>query len=162
MVMGLAAPELGGSARLVDQLGLNYYPQNQWQLGGRTLYLGHPHYRPLSDLLVEAHARYGRPMILAETGAEGCGRSAWLHYVCDQLRQAQARGVPIDAVCLYPITDYPGWDNERSCPAGLFSEADDQGGRQIEPVLAEELARQMALEADRALASRTARPAVQA
>ena len=42
---------------------------------------------------------------------------------------AAALGVPIEGVCLYPVLDHPGWDDERYCPNGLLSWADDPAGR---------------------------------
>ena len=37
--------------------------------------MGHHEYRPLADMLVEVAERYGKPMFIAETGAEGSGRA---------------------------------------------------------------------------------------
>jgi hypothetical protein len=48
----------------------------------------------------------------------------------------------VAGICLYPVLDYPGWDNERTCRVGLFSEADDEGHRGLYPELAAELRRQ--------------------
>ena len=110
-IMGLAEPELGGDPSLVDLIGLNFYPHNQWYLEGPTIPMGHHEYRPLADMLVEVAERYGKPMFLSETGAEGSGRPAWLHYVCDEVREAMSRGADIEGICWYPITAYPGWDN---------------------------------------------------
>lgn len=80
--MGRIEPELGGDESFVDVLGLNFYPHNQWYYSGPTVPMGHHEYRPLSDMLLGVWERYGKPMIIAETGAEGSGRAAWLHYVC--------------------------------------------------------------------------------
>ncbi len=145
MLSGRAAPELGGSAGLLDVVGLNFYPDNQWFMGNYTIPLGHHAHRPLSDMLAEVAGRYGRPLLLAETGAEGAGRAAWLHYVGAELRIAAARGVPLEGLCLYPILDYPGWEDDRPCRVGLWSEADAAGDRGVEAALADELARQQRL-----------------
>ena len=67
-------------------VGVNYYPHNQWYFEGPTIPMGHHEHRALSDMLVEAFERYGKPLMVAETGAEGSGRPAWLHYVCDEVR----------------------------------------------------------------------------
>jgi beta-glucosidase/6-phospho-beta-glucosidase/beta-galactosidase len=104
--------------------------------------MGHHAYRPLHRLLADVHKRYGRPMLIAETGAEGCGRGSWLHYVCAQVEEAMEAGIPIQGICLYPIIDYPGWDNERTCHVGLLSAADEQGRRSVHASLARELNRQ--------------------
>jgi hypothetical protein len=77
-------------------------------------------------------------MIIAETGAEGGARPAWLHYVLGEVAAAVGGGVPVEAVCLYPIHDCPGWSNDRLCPVGLFSAPREDGSRAVyEPLAAE-------------------------
>jgi hypothetical protein len=144
-IMGLAEPELGGDPSLVDVVGWNYYPHNQWYFEGPTIPMGHHEYKPLADLLVEAADRYKKPLFLSETGAEGSGRPAWLHYVCDEVREAQRRGTDVRGICMYPVTAYPGWDNSRHCEVGLFSSITSDGRRHVFEPLAEELRRQRAI-----------------
>ncbi len=144
LLSGAREPELGGRPDYLDIVGLNYYPDNQWYYGGPTIPMGHHAYRPLSGLLAEAFARLQRPILLAETGAEGCGRAPWLHYVCSEVADAVADGVPVSGVCLYPIVDYPGWENQRICRVGLLSEPGPDGTRAVFAPLARELARQQA------------------
>ncbi|HEX2802768.1 MAG TPA: hypothetical protein VHN55_02105 [Sphingomicrobium sp.] len=144
-ILGLAEPQMGGDRSLIDVIGLNFYPHNQWYFEGPTIPMGHHEYRPLADMLAEMAERYRKPVMLSETGAEGSGRPAWLHYVCDEVRDALSRGVPIEGVCLYPITAYPGWDNSRHCDVGLFSSIVANGERHVYQPLAEELHRQKAL-----------------
>ena len=141
-IMGLAEPELGGDPSLVDVVGLNFYPHNQWYLEGPTIPMGHHEYRPLADMLVEIGERYQKPVFIAETGAEGSGRPAWLHYVCDEVRDARARGADVQGVCIYPVTAYPGWDNSRHCQVGLLSTVGSDGRRHVYEPLADELKRQ--------------------
>jgi hypothetical protein len=136
---------LGGADGFIDIVGVNYYPDNQWYHAGPTIPLGHHAYRPLHDMLIEVHRRYGRPILIAETGAEGSGRPSWLHYVCAEVREAMEAGVPMEGICLYPIIDYPGWDNERICHVGLLSAVDDHGRRSVCAPLARELSRQQEL-----------------
>lgn len=145
MLTGRSDADLGGREDYVEAVGLNFYPHNQWYYHGPTIPMGHHEYRPLADMLLEVQARYGKPMFLAETGAEGSGRPAWLHYVCQEVRTAVERGAQMDGICLYPVTAYRGWDNERHCDVGLFSEPDPEGGREIYPPLAAELDRQRKL-----------------
>jgi hypothetical protein len=76
LLTGRLEPELGGSRDLLDLIGVNFYPDNQWYLYGSTIPLGHYAYRPLHHMLAEAHARYDRPLFIAETGAEGTARKA--------------------------------------------------------------------------------------
>jgi hypothetical protein len=138
MIAGRLAPELGGAPDYLDIVGVNYYPDNQWYFRGSTIPMGHHAYRPFSEILREIHLRYSRPIVVAETGAEGSGRAAWLNYVTGEVMAAISKGVPVNGICLYPILDTPGWDNERLCPVGLFSPSDDLGGRRVfEPLLAE-------------------------
>jgi beta-glucosidase/6-phospho-beta-glucosidase/beta-galactosidase len=142
MLTGHSRPELGGDPSFVDVIGLNYYPHNQWYLNGPTIPMGHHEYRPLGDMLVEVAERYEKPIYISETGSEGSGRPAWLHYVCDEVRDAQSRGAEIIGICLYPITAYPGWDNSRHAEAGLFSTIGSDGERHPYLPLADEIRRQ--------------------
>ena len=137
-IMGLAEPELGGDSSLVDVVGWNFYPHNQWYFQGPTVPMGHHEYRPLADMLVEMGERYGKPMFLSETGAEGSGKPSWLHYVCNEVRDALDRGADVRGICWYPITAYPGWDNSRHAETGLLSTVVADGSRHVdEKLLAE-------------------------
>jgi beta-glucosidase/6-phospho-beta-glucosidase/beta-galactosidase len=162
MLTGRLEPELGGKPEYLDLVGVNYYCDNQWRHRGSTIPLGHHLYKPLSDLLAEVHARYARPMVLAETGAEGSGRAAWLFYVADEIRTALATGVPMEGVCLYPVLDYPGWDDDRHCAVGLFGNADSVGRRLLHAPFAEELKRQQSILAEILKRRRLARGLVEA
>lgn len=139
---GRDRPELGGDPSYADLIGLNYYPHNQWYLDGPTIPMGHHEYRALSTMLVEVAERYGKPLFLSETGAEGCGRAAWLHYVCGEVREAMSRGVDLRGICWFPITAYPGWDNSRHAEAGLLSTVTADGMRHVDPRLLAELKEQ--------------------
>ena len=141
-ILGLDRPELGGDRSLADVVGVNFYPHNQWYLDGPTIPMGHHEYRPLSEMLVEFAERYDKPVFVSETGAEGTARPAWLHYVCDEVREAQKRGARVEGICLYPVTAYPGWDNSRHCHVGLFSSIQSDGARHVYEPLRDELDRQ--------------------
>lgn len=58
------------------------------------------------------------------------------------MQAANALGVSLEGVCLYPIVDHPGWDDDRHCPNGLWGYPDDEGRRPIYEPLARELAHQ--------------------
>jgi hypothetical protein len=131
MLIGEAWPGLGGDPKYLDMIGLNYYSYNQWYLGGERVSPCSSLYRPLHDMLAEVYLRYGRTMLIAETGAEGEDRSGWLDYICREVARAQAVGIPIDGLCLYPIIDYPGWDDDRHCPTGLLGYPDVNGSRPL-------------------------------
>lgn len=114
MVSGRSAPELGGDPSYLDFVGLHYYRENQWELGtGRTLRwrVDDPRRVALSRMLQEVHGRYGRPLVIAETGHFGIERSAWLREIGEETRIARQHGVPVQGVCLYPVIDTPAWDN---------------------------------------------------
>jgi hypothetical protein len=145
MLSGRSDPELGGSPEWLDAVGLNFYSDNQWYAEGSTIPLGHQDYRPLADMLAETYQRYGRPLLITETGAEGSARPAWFHYVCDEVREAIRQGVPVEGVCLYPVASFPGWDDERHRQFGLFSVPRPNGNRDAYQPLAAELNRQQEL-----------------
>ncbi|WP_420875709.1 beta-glucosidase [Pseudomonas coleopterorum] len=129
MLAGRQWPGLGGCEGYLDIIGANFYPQNQWRQNGERILLGHPEFRPLAGLLAELNRRYGRPILLAETGAEADARGPWLEYVGEQLALAIARGVDVQGLCWYPFLDYPGWDDGRYCPAGVYGAPDGEGSR---------------------------------
>lgn len=144
-ITGLERPELGGDDSLVDVVGWNFYPHNQWYWNGPTIPMGHHEYRPLADMLTEMADRYKKPIFLSETGAEGTGKSSWFHYVCSEVREAMSRGTDIRGICLYPITAYPGWDNSRHAEAGLLSPITSEGTRHVDQRLLAELESQREL-----------------
>jgi beta-glucosidase/6-phospho-beta-glucosidase/beta-galactosidase len=141
MIAGRAAPGLGGQERYLDILGVNYYVHNQWiHPGGanKTLLPSDARYRPLRQMLRETFERYNRPLFIAETGIEARARPAWLRAVAHEAQLAIKSGVPLWGLCWYPIVDYPGWDDARHCPAGLWGYADAGGTRpSYEPLAAE-------------------------
>lgn len=142
MLTGRLWPLLGGADKYLDIIGVNYYDHNQWLLGGEFIDPSHPLYRPFREMLGEIYTRYGRPMLIAETGVEGEARADWLNYIAKEVRMAMEAGVPVEGICLYPICDYPGWDDERCCQTGLWGYADENGNRALHEPLAVELQRQ--------------------
>jgi beta-glucosidase/6-phospho-beta-glucosidase/beta-galactosidase len=132
MIAGRLAPELGGSEAHLDIVGVNYYSDNQMMRSGTTLPMGHPLYRPLRRLLGEVDARYGRPILISETGAEGGNAAGWLRYVGGEVRAAQRAGVSVQGICLYPVLDYPGWKDGRHCRCGLLRSDGDWRGRELD------------------------------
>jgi hypothetical protein len=151
MLSGRRDPGLGGGPQYLDIVGVNFYPDNQWYFGGQTIPFGHHAYRPFADMLQEVHQRYGRPIVVSETGAEGAAKSSWLHYVGAEVEEARRRGASVEGICLYPVLDYPGWENGRLCKVGLLGPADPSGTRALCRRTADEIARQMARSHDAAM-----------
>ena len=146
MLSGRAEPELGGSEHHLDILGMNYYDRNQWRHEGTFITRHEPDYRPFREIMQEVYRRYRRPLFISETGTEDDDRPHRLAYIAEEVRAAQSKGVPIDGVCLYPILNHPGWDDDRHCHNGLWDYAAADGGREVYEPLAAELQRQIRLQ----------------
>lgn len=131
MISGRMAPELGGRPEYLDVLGANFYDRNQWVHNAENLSRSDPRYRPLHKILEEIWQRYKRPLFISETGTEGDERADWFNYVCDEVVIAHERAVPVHGICLYPIVNHPGWEDDRHCSNGLFDYADASGYRDV-------------------------------
>lgn len=143
LISGRSDQELGGSEDALDVLGVNFYDRNEWvDAATQPLVRSDARYRPLQYLLSDVYQRYRRPLFVAETGAEGDDRVAWLRYVCDEVNDARRAGVPVEGICIYPVLDYPGWDDDRDVPVGLWGYADKRGIRPPYRPLMAELRRQ--------------------
>lgn len=119
-LLGRRFPEFGGSEAAIDVIGVNYYPHNQWYPGEPVRHVPPEAHVPLHHLLVETWQRYRRPVFVAETGCEGEERPGWLRGIAGEVAAAQAAGADLRGICLYPILDHPGWDDDRACPNGLL------------------------------------------
>ena len=160
MLTGRREPELGGTPEAVDAVGVNFYWNNQWVFPDAArppdagpdwrpsrdaLSAYDPRWRPFRDMLAEVHARYRRPLFVAETSIEGAPRAAWLRHVCEEVRAAIRTGVPVEGVCLYPVVSHLGWDDDRHCPNGLLELRSRKGRRLVHEPLAAELREQRRL-----------------
>jgi hypothetical protein len=98
----------------------------------------------LRQLLTDFYERYRRPMLVAETGIQGDCRPAWLRLISHEVAAVQRGGIPVEGICIYiyPIIDYPGWEDDRHCPTGLFGFCGHDGKRPLNEALARELALQ--------------------
>lgn len=142
MLGGRMRPQLGGSEKYLDILGMNYYWNNQWIHNCPPITRDHPLYRPFRQIAREVYERYRRPLFIAETGIEDDARPEWLRYMATETIAAIDAGVPIEGLCLYPILCHPGWDDDRHCHNGLWDYADASGERDICQPLAAEIRRQ--------------------
>jgi Glycosyl hydrolase family 1 len=120
MLSGRREPALGGATELLDIVGVNFYPDNQRFLDGSMVPFGHPCFVPFHKLAGVVAARYGRPLLVSETGTEGPAESDWLRYMAAEVGKA-ASSLPFVGFCLYPVIDYPGWIDKRHCRCGLIA-----------------------------------------
>ncbi len=139
-LLGRARPELGGGPQYVDVLGLNIYPYNQWlhhtdPTRRQVLPPEHPQFVPIDQQISAVYERYQLPLLIAETGTEDDQRAAWLRMVTTQALSLKARGLPLHGICLYPVVNHPGWDDDRHCHNGLWDYADEQGRRVVDEAL---------------------------
>jgi beta-glucosidase/6-phospho-beta-glucosidase/beta-galactosidase len=150
MLAGRLWPELGGQEKYLDILGVNFYPHNQWFYNLKDfrrirkfspITRRNPAYKPFREMLREVHQRYARPIVIAETGAEDRRRAGWLRYVCQETKAALEQGTPVHGICLYPILNHPGWEDDRHCHNALWDYPDAQGNRAIYKPLGAELRR---------------------
>lgn len=139
LMAGRREEELGGTEETLDIIGVNYYWNNQWVHGGDRKPPGHKDHMPLHQMLLRLWEYYGRPILITETGAENGAQVGWLGYVAAEVRQARREGADVVGICLYPVMDYPGWDDDRHCHCGLIAVAEDWGARALRPDLVEEM-----------------------
>ncbi len=148
MLSGRIHPELGGRPELLHLIAVNFYDRNEWINHGQTLKRTDSQYRPFHAILQEVWNRYHVPIFVAETGTEDAQRPEWFAYILEEVRRAATLGVPMEGVCLYPIVNHPGWDDDRHCYNGLFDYAGANGEREIYKPLAEEIRRQQKLNSE--------------
>ncbi len=142
MLSGAVAPELGGRPEYLDVIGINFYDRNEWIHNAGTLFRGDARYRPFHKIIQEIWNRYRRPLFVSETGTENDRRAEWFNYVCDEVATAINLDIPVHGICLYPILNHPGWDDDRHCCNGLFDYADASGNREIHWPLADAILNQ--------------------
>jgi beta-glucosidase/6-phospho-beta-glucosidase/beta-galactosidase len=140
MIAGRRDPELGGRPDLLDIPGVTFSAPTQWHVDGPVIAMGAPAYKPFHRILEEIWHRYGRPVLVAETGAEADNGPGWLRYVAGEARAATRLGVPVAGLCIYPVLDYPGWEDSRHCRCGLLTASADWSSHGVDEVMAEELA----------------------
>jgi len=77
MISGRIEPELGGDPKYLDIVGINYYFHNQQfvrvepdrEMAFKTIPLNDPQRLPLDEVIGQVQARYGRPVVVTETGS---------------------------------------------------------------------------------------------
>ncbi len=123
MITGRMCPELGGKPHYMDIAGFNFYYNNQWEHGGKTLgWCRQTRRNSLADLLYDAYLRYKKPVVLSETGHFADHKAEWMEQVTDDCIEAIEMGVDLKGICIYPVLDRPDWDNpERLIPCGIWT-----------------------------------------
>ncbi len=114
MLCGRLRPELGGSRRHLDIVGVNYYWTNQWEIGREecALPVDDPRRWPLARLLRQVWRRYGGEFLVTETSHVDDMRPIWLRTLADECETLLDEGIPLRGVCLYPILGMPEWHEQ--------------------------------------------------
>jgi hypothetical protein len=131
VLAGRQHPELGGSPDVLDVVGANCYSFGQMEYRAEGPHAALPpdddRIRPLCDMLGDVWARYGRPMVIAETSGLGRGRPDWLRDVMQESLAAVHRGIDLHGVCLFPAVDMPDWHTGEWLHNGLCDLVEDGG-----------------------------------
>jgi hypothetical protein len=131
VLSGRVRPELGGSPEMLDIVGANCYSFGQMEYREHgphaALPPDDPRIRSLCEMLSTVHARYRRPMIIAETSGMHDGRTAWLKDVMEEALAAVDAGVDLHGVCLFPAVDMPDWHTGEWVHNGLCDLVDEGG-----------------------------------
>jgi beta-glucosidase/6-phospho-beta-glucosidase/beta-galactosidase len=111
MLAGVVMPELGGSPRHLDIVGVNYYQTNQWIMGSPTPILGRYDERRLglAEILETVWRRYGRPLMITETSDAGDLRPLWIHTLSEEIESTLLSRIPLVGVCWYPLLEMAEW-----------------------------------------------------
>lgn len=133
MLSGKLHPEMGGSAKHLGIVGINYYWTNQWEWGTPgALPESDERHLPLRSLISAVWERYGAPMILSETSHYGENRPRWIREVAYEISSVLEAGLPLHAACIYPVLGMPEWhDRQTWTNMGLWDLADDGTGKLV-------------------------------
>lgn len=103
-----------------DILGANFYPWSWTELvqggagAGRAVErrVGAPSGLALGDVLAEAHARYGLPLMVTETSAKAdlAGRAAWMDETVAAVRALRGQGAPVVGYTWFPVMSMIDWE----------------------------------------------------
>jgi len=125
MIAGRLLPELGGSARHLDIVGINYYWTNQWEVDGMNgtipLHESDPRRLSLSEIVRFVWNRYHAEMLITETSHHNDLRAGWVRQLGSEMETVLSEQIPMRGVCWYPVLEMPEWhDAERWTRMGLW------------------------------------------
>jgi hypothetical protein len=153
MIAGRACPELGGGPRYLDIPSVSLYHSNQWEFPeSRLRWEDAPRddrWVPFHRMIGAVYDRYQRPLLVGETSHFGVGRAPWIREMAAEVSIALGGGIPVEAICLYPILDRYDWENRNHWHnSGLWDLARGPGGqlrRVLNEVYADEVRRAQTL-----------------
>jgi hypothetical protein len=138
MLCGRLLPELGGSPRHLDIVGINYYWTNQWEIHcpGVPLSDDDPRRHTLSQIVKYVWKRYGHEMLITETSHVDDMRPIWMSELADEAEKLLNHDIPLRGICLYPVLGMPEWHApDRWTQMGLWELMDREGKLVREPHL---------------------------
>jgi beta-glucosidase/6-phospho-beta-glucosidase/beta-galactosidase len=105
MIAGRMLPELGGSQKHLDVIGINYYWTNQWEFGNAAVPLAESDSRrwPLRKLVRWVYERYGSDLVITETSHLESMREVWLRELMVECEILMKSGIPMHGACIYPV-----------------------------------------------------------
>ncbi len=141
MIAGKTCPELGGDPKYLDIIGMNYYIHNQeWVISDQEE--GKIHHQLMdwesddrvsfAEMIKKVYLRYGRPILISESGSFGEHRERWWSRLFPEIEEALAMDLPVCGVCAYPILDRPESAGFLLPNSGLWDfECDDEACKRI-------------------------------
>ena len=100
----------------IDVIGVNYYPELSTRElvrhNGEVVQVAQDGWdRGLGEVLRDFHARYGLPLMVAETSTEGIDarRNAWLAASTEAVMDLRRAGLPVTGYTWWPLFDMVDW-----------------------------------------------------
>jgi beta-glucosidase/6-phospho-beta-glucosidase/beta-galactosidase len=132
-----------------DVLGIDYYPNSEWQLEDTTQGIQQRRSETplgLYGIARSYYQRYGLPMMLTETSADGhaINREIWLEQTIEDCRHLREVGIPMLGYFWWPMIDQIDWDGAlthrigKIHDVGLYNlkrDADDRLTRHATPLV---------------------------
>lgn len=121
IISGRMYPELGGHPDYLDLAGFNYYYNNQWEHeGSRLCWKTEQARMDFPGWLKTAANRYGKPVVISETGHFKEDRGLWMQQFTSDCIAAMQMGVDLRGICIYPVLDRPDWDSMDYIDCGIW------------------------------------------